>query len=50
VELKKEKILEWISKGAQPTSSVHNLLIKQNIIEGKKIAMHNKAKKKEEAK
>jgi len=50
VELKKERILEWISKGAQPTSSVHNLLVKQNIIEGKKVAVHKKAKKKEEAK
>lgn len=50
VELKKDKIIEWIKKGAQPTTSVHNLLIKNNIIEGKKIATHNKAKKKEEEK
>ncbi len=50
VELKKERILEWISKGAQPTSTVHNLLIKNNIVEGKKIANHRAAKKKEEEK
>ena len=34
--LNKEKILEWISKGAQPTDTVHNLLVKEKIIEGKK--------------
>jgi len=50
VELKKDRILEWISKGARPTTTVHNLLIKNNIIEGKKVANHNKAKKKEEEK
>lgn len=32
-----EKIKEWISKGAKPTATVHNLLISHKIIEGKKI-------------
>jgi small subunit ribosomal protein S16 len=32
-----EKIKEWISKGARVTDSVHNLLINQKIISGKKI-------------
>jgi len=35
--IKKERILHWISKGAKPTDTVHNLLISQKIIEGKKI-------------
>ncbi len=32
-----EKIKEWIGKGARVTDTVHNLLINQNIISGKKI-------------
>ncbi len=35
--LKKERILYWISKGAQPSDTIHNLLISEKIIEGKKI-------------
>jgi small subunit ribosomal protein S16 len=32
----KEKINEWIKKGAQPSDTVHNLLVKNGVIEGKK--------------
>ena len=32
-----EKVKYWISKGAQPTDSIRNLLINQKIIEGKKV-------------
>lgn len=32
-----EKIKEWIGKGARVTDTVHNLLISQKIISGKKI-------------
>jgi small subunit ribosomal protein S16 len=35
-EFKGEKIKEWITKGAQVSDSVWNLLIRQGIIEGKK--------------
>ena len=31
--LKKERIEYWLSKGAQPSARVHNLLVKENIIE-----------------
>ena len=41
---KKERILYWISKGAQPSASVTNLLINEKILEGKKVANHNKKK------
>ena len=44
-EVKKDRILHWISKGAQPSSTVHNLLIDQNVIEGEKVKA-SKAKKK----
>jgi small subunit ribosomal protein S16 len=43
--LKSERILYWISKGAQPSPRVHNLLIDKKVIEGVKI---NKAKQKKE--
>jgi small subunit ribosomal protein S16 len=35
--LNEEHVKEWIKKGAQPTGSIHNLLINKKIIEGKKI-------------
>ena len=34
--LKIDRIKYWIDKGAQPSASVNNLLIKQNVIEGAK--------------
>lgn len=37
VQFNGEKIKEWIGKGARVTDTVHNLLINQNIISGKKI-------------
>jgi len=52
--LKKEKILKperikyWLSVGAKPSDTVYNLLVSEKIIEGKKIPVHKKAKKKEE--
>lgn len=36
--LKKDRILHWIAMGAQPSDTVHNLLIRKEVIEGKKIA------------
>jgi small subunit ribosomal protein S16 len=32
-----DKIKQWISNGAQPSDTVHNLLVSEKIIEGKKI-------------
>jgi len=48
VQLKSERIQYWLGKGAQASDTVHNLLIKEKIIEGKKIPMH-KTKKKDES-
>jgi len=47
-----EKIKSWIGKGAQVSDTVHNLLIKEKIIQGKKrdILQHNKIKKTAEPK
>jgi len=42
--LRKERINYWMSVGAKPSDTVHNLLIEEKIIEGKKIVKHKKAK------
>ncbi len=41
----KDRILYWISKGAQPSASVHNLLVSEKIIDAKKINVSKKSKK-----
>lgn len=41
---KKERIVYWLSKGAQPSESAHNLFISHGIITGAKIPVHKKAK------
>ncbi len=35
--LNEEQVKHWISKGAQPTASIHNLLINKGVIQGKKV-------------
>ncbi len=35
--LNEGKVKEWISKGAQPTGSIHNLLVSKGVLSGKKI-------------
>ncbi|MDO8443825.1 MAG: 30S ribosomal protein S16 [Candidatus Azambacteria bacterium] len=43
--LNKDRILYWIGKGAQPSDSIHNLLVSQGIISGAKRAVHKTSKK-----
>lgn len=50
LNLNKERILYWISKGAQPSDTVHNLLVKEGIITGTKKPVHKLSKKEGEAK
>jgi len=53
VELNKERIEYWLSVGAQPTNSVHNLLVTQGIIKGdkaKSVTISNKRAEKIAAK
>ena len=47
LNLNKERILYWISKGAKPSDTVHNLLVKEGVITGAKIAVHQMPKKEE---
>lgn len=46
--LKAERIKYWISVGAKPLETVHNLLVSGKIIEGKKIKIYRRLKKKGE--
>lgn len=43
-ELKKERITYWINHGAQPTNTVHNILVSQGVIAGPKRPVHGKKK------
>jgi len=45
--LNNERIKHWLDNGAQPTDTVHNLLIRARILRGKKIPVHSVSKKKE---
>ncbi|MFA5075932.1 MAG: 30S ribosomal protein S16 [Patescibacteria group bacterium] len=49
VNLETERIKYWLSKGAQPSASVHNLLVSQGVITGAKVHAF-RLKKKEAAK
>ncbi len=46
-EIKKDRAKYWVSVGAQPTDSIHNLFVKEGVLEGKKIPVHKKPKKEE---
>ncbi len=43
-----DKVKYWVSKGASVSDTVHNLLVKEGVIEDKKRAKHNTPEKKEE--
>jgi small subunit ribosomal protein S16 len=46
----KEKAEEWIKKGAQPTDTAHNLLVRAGVLKTNKIPVHKKKKATEPAK
>ncbi|MBI4239723.1 30S ribosomal protein S16 [Candidatus Uhrbacteria bacterium] len=47
LQLKNDRIAYWLSKGAQPTETVRNLLIDQKLIAGEKKKAPKRAPKKE---
>lgn len=50
IKLNGERINYWLGVGAQPTVTVHNLLVKHQVIKAAKMAVHKKSwVKKEEA-
>jgi small subunit ribosomal protein S16 len=38
--LKEDRVKYWLSVGAQPSDTVHNLLIEAKVLEGKKVPVH----------
>lgn len=48
--LKEKRIKHWLSVGAQPSDTVHNMLVDTGIIEGKKKKKHKKAKEEKKGK
>ncbi len=46
VKVNNERAEYWLKNGAQPTDTVHNLLVKIGLIKGPKRAVHAKSKKK----
>ncbi|MSR85456.1 30S ribosomal protein S16 [Candidatus Uhrbacteria bacterium] len=48
LEIKKERVEYWISKGAQTSETVHNLLIDQGILKGEKIKKNTVSKRRKE--
>ncbi len=46
-DFNKERIGYWLKVGARTSPTVNNLLIPAKVLEGKKIAVHKKAKKTE---
>ena len=44
IQLKEDRIKHWLSKGVQPSTTVHNILVKSKIIAGPKVAVHKKSK------
>ncbi len=47
-DVKKDRVLFWLEKGAQCSPTAHNLLVDQNIITGKKVKASKAGKKKAE--
>ena len=48
LNLNRERIKYWLSVGAKPSARIHNLLVDEKIIEGKKINVFKKSKKEKE--
>ena len=47
LEIKADRVKHWISKGAQASETIHNLLVENKIIESKKVPVTHISKKKQ---
>ena len=47
LQVKSDRVKHWLSQGAQMTSTVNNLLVGKNVVEGKKVAASKVGKKSE---
>ena len=43
--LKADRVKYWMSQGAKPSATVHNMLVADKVVEGKKIPKQKKSKK-----
>lgn len=50
LSLKKEDVASWMSKGAQASATMHNLMVNHKIIDAPKVTSWKPKKKKAEAK
>src|SRR3989344_5428684 len=48
LQLDKERVQHWLSNGAQPSPVVHNILVKEGVLNAPKIQVHVRPIKKEE--
>ena len=48
MNIKKERVGYWLSRGAKPSDTVYNLLVENKILSGKKIPVHKISKKRKE--
>lgn len=48
LQLDKERAAHWISNGAQPSPVVHNILVREGVLNAPKIQVHVRPVKKEE--
>lgn len=49
-KLKEDRVKYWMSVGAKPSPTVHNMFVAERIIAAPKLPKHKKSKKKEEPK
>ena len=47
ISLNKERIQYWLKNGAQPSDTIHNLLVKEKVIDAKKVHVSKLSKKKQ---
>lgn len=49
LSVNKDRAVFWIGRGAQPTATVHNLLVKNGIVSGVKVPVHKHVPVRKEA-
>lgn len=50
LDLNKDRLQHWLSKGAKMSDTVNNLLVGAGLVSGKKVPVHKKTKQSGEAK
>lgn len=48
--ISQERTIQWIKQGAQPSATIHNLLITHNVMKGEKVRSWSPKKKAEDKK